>query len=168
MKKMMVVMLVAVVMTGVFAANASAANGLKEGAAAFGVNVNDDFVLSGRYFLSNDLALLALFGFGLKGGDASGTDAGIGIGIRKYLSTEDFAPFVGGVASYRTTQDDNLKEASILAVFGAEYFFEKRFSVEGSVGFGYTSIDDSTGPAKVSENTIGTQRVGLSLNFYFL
>ncbi len=166
MKRLLTAMLT-VVMFGALTANASAANGLKAGAFSFGVNVNDDFVLSGKYFVANDLAILALFGLGQKGGDASGTDLGIGAGIRKYLSTEDFAPFFGGVVSYRSTRDGDLKETSIMGLFGAEYFFEKRFSVEGNVGFGYTSTDTTTGPTTVTENTLGTQRFGLNLNFYF-
>ena len=168
MKKLMVVALMTVVMIGAFATNSPAANGLKQGAFAFGVNVDDDFVLTGRYFVAQDLAILALFGLGQHGGDSSGTDFGLGVGIRKYLSTEDFAPFFGGVINYRkSTREDDLKEASIMGIFGAEYFFEKRFSVEGNVGFGYTSTETTPGATTRRDTNLGTQRFGLSLNFYF-
>jgi len=64
---------------------------------------------------------------------------------------------------------------SIIGEFGAEYFLHRQFSVEGSIGFGYTSSETETttgtGAGAVTTNfkdtTIGTQRVALSFNFYF-
>ncbi len=129
-------------------ASASAANSLHEGTIGFNidaVNSSNSFILTGKYFVLNDLAVLAGFGFGAKGGDASGTDFGIGAGVRKYLKTEDFAPFAGGSIFYSTTKDGDQKDFSLLGEFGAEYFLHKQFSVEGSIGFGYTSSETDTG-----------------------
>jgi hypothetical protein len=145
-----------------------AANSLKRGSAGLNVTVNDDFVLSGKYFVMKDLAVLAGFGVGAKGGDAKGTDFGIGGGVRKYLSMEDFAPFVGGSAFYGSTLDGDQKDWNIMGEFGAEYFMHKQFSVEGSAGFGYRSSKTKTGGTTFEDTTFGTRRFGFSLNFYFM
>jgi hypothetical protein len=128
-----------------------------------------------KYFVLRNLAVLAGFGFGAKGGDAKGTDLGIGVGIRKYLKLDDFAPFAGAGLFYSTTKDGDQKDMSILGEFGAEYFLHRQFSVEGSVAFGYTSSETETttgaGTGAVTTNvkdtTIGTRRVAISFNFYF-
>ena len=120
---------------------------MKEGTIGFNVdtiNSNDSFVISGKYFVLKDIAVLAGFGFGAKGGDAKGTDLGIGVGARKYLKTGDFAPFAGGSIFYSNTKDGNQKDMNIMGEFGAEYFLHRQFSVEGSVGFGYTSSETET------------------------
>jgi hypothetical protein len=80
--------------------------------------------------------VLAVFGFGSKGGDAKGTDLGIGVGARKYLKIDDFASFAGDSLFYSNTQDGNQKDMSIMGEIGAEYFLHRRFGAEGSVGFG--------------------------------
>ena len=178
MKRFLIVVVALAMVMCIGIASASAANSLKEGTIGFNVdalNSNDSFVISGKYFVLKDVAVLAGFGFGVKGGDANGTDLGIGIGARKYLKIDDFAPFVGGSFFYSNTKDGDQKNMSIMAEFGAEYFLHKQFSVEGSVGFGYTSSETEsttgTGAGAVTTNfkdtTIGTQRVALSFNFYF-
>jgi hypothetical protein len=128
-------------------------------------------VISGKDFVLKDVAVLAGFGFGAQGGDAKGTDLGIGAGARKYLEIDDFAPFAGGSIFYSKTRDGNQKDMSIMGEFGAEYFLHKQSSIEGSVGFGYTSSETETTAGTVTtkfkDTTIGTQRFALSFNFYF-
>jgi hypothetical protein len=176
-----IVLATAVMIVGIGIGAASAANSLKQGSAGINVNVFDSlvvagedvdnsFVITGKYFVMNDLAVLAGLGFGVKGGDADGTDFGIVGGARKYLTTDDFAPFVGGFLAYASTEDGDRKDLSLLGEFGAEYFLHKQFSIEGSVGFGYMEQKTTTpgpGGGTFKETTIGTQRLGASLNFYF-
>ena len=166
-----IVLATAVMIVGIGIGAASAANSLKQGSAGLSVDVNDDFIISGRFFVMDDVAVLAGLGFGVKGGDADGTDFGILVGARKYLKVDDFAPFVGGTLFYSTTQDGDDKDLSVLGVLGAEYFMHKQFSIEGNVGFGYLSqerrVAAGTTTTTFKETTIGTQRFGVSLNFYF-
>jgi hypothetical protein len=117
----------------------------------------------------NDLAVLA--GFGVQGstGDLDSNFFSISAGVRKYLSSDDFAPFVGGKFSYENEKIDALgihkTAVDLLGVFGAEYFLHKQFSIEGSVGLGFGSVDDkNTGKSYTS---FGTRTVGVSANFYF-
>lgn len=168
MKRLVFIVLVVIVVMSFGIGSALAANSIKQGSAGINVNVSDDFVLWGKYFVMKDLAVLAGFGVGAKGGDANGTDFGIGGGVRKYLRVDDFAPFVGGSAFYSTTQDGDQKDWKIMGEFGAEYFMHKQFSVEGSVGFGFISSERTVGAVNTKETTFGTQRFGLSLNFYFM
>ncbi len=170
MKRLVIVALSVALILGIGIGTAAAATtSLKQGTMGLSVDVNNDFVMEGRFFVQNDLAILADFGFGIKGDDGEGTDIGLGAGIRKYLRTEDLAPFVGGTVFYSSTQDGNVKNLAILGMFGAEYFLHKQFSVEGSVGFGYSS-EETKNPvtgASTTVTNIGTERLGLSLNFYF-
>jgi hypothetical protein len=168
MKKIVIVLVVLAMVAGIGIGSASAANSLQQGTIGFNINAvnsNDDFVLTGKYFVLKDLAILAGFGFGIKGGDAEGTDFGIGGGIRKYLKTDDFTPFVGGGIFYKDTRDGDQTDISIFAEFGAEYFLQKQFSIEGSIGVGYRSLDNDT--TNYKDTTFGTLRSGISVNFYF-
>jgi hypothetical protein len=167
MKKILAAMLFVMIAFGFGLGSAWAANSLKAGSGGLSAGVDEDFVISGRYFLQDDLAVLADLGIGIKGGDAEGIDLGIGGGVRKYLTTEDFAPFVGGSLFYRTTQDGDQTELSLLGNFGAEFFLHKQVSIEGSVGFGYFSEKTTVGPVSFKETTIGTRSFGVGLNFYF-
>jgi hypothetical protein len=169
MKKVVIVVVVMVMVMGIGIGSASAANSLQQGTIGFNINAvnsDNDFVITGKYFILKDLAVLAGLGFGIKGGDAEGTDFGIGAGIRKYLKTEDFAPFVGGSIFYSTTRDGDQEDLSLMVDFGAEYFLHKQFSVEGSIGVGYTSSETTDGQS-YKETTFGTQKAILSFNFYF-
>ena len=153
-------------------ASPSGTNSLKAGTIGLNfdvLNTDPAFMLTGKYFIMNDLAVLAGFGFGIKGGDADGTDIAMLVGARKYLKTEDFAPFVGGGFIYSSTQDSVNTDMGIVAEAGAEYFLGKQFSIEGSIGFGYISSKKkgTLTTAAAKETTIGTQRAGLSVNFYF-
>ncbi len=170
MNRFKVLVMVLIMVTGLGAGSAFAANSLRQGAFGFNVDVNDDFVLTGKYLITRDMAVLAGFGLGLRGGDNSGTDIGLGVGVRKYLKVEDFAPFVGGTIFYSSTQDGDQKSFSLMGEGGAEYFLYKEFSIEGKVGFGYSSETTTTaGPASTTVKTtnFGTQRAGISFNYYF-
>ena len=102
---------------------AYAENSLRNGSFAINVPVNDNIMagntgairdpfsgatiaegqplmINGKFMVSRDMAVLAGFGLGLWGDDAEGNDIGFKGGVRKYLTTGDFAPFVGGSLSY--------------------------------------------------------------------
>lgn len=158
------------------AVSALAANSLSAGTMGLNLGVavdsqavfKENFVINGRYFIKNDMAVLAGLGLSVAGGDAKGTDIGLMGGFRKYLKTDDFAPFVGGRFQYQSTQDSTLIAMAVLAEAGAEYFLAKQFSVEGRVGFGYTSIEKKAPTFTPSKETaIGTAVFGVSANFYF-
>jgi hypothetical protein len=145
-----------------------AANSLNTGTLGFNVNTNDNFVINGKYFVAKDLAVLGGLGLRVAGGDAKGTDLGLIAGVRKYLKTEDLAPFVGGRFTYTSTNDSNTTDLGLVAEAGAEYFLGKQFSLEGRVGFGYTSTEVKTLGAPTTKATyIGTGTAGISANFYF-
>ena len=172
-----------------FSAAANAANSLKAGSVALNVSafdgtsdnsiynaaleVSDLYIIQGKYFLQDDFALLAGVGIGVNGGDANGTDFGIRAGARKYLSTGDFAPFVGGFLGYSSTHDSDVTITKIIGEFGAEYFFSKRFSVEGAARAGYASYEVPNsalgigGGGNYKGTYVGTASAGFSLNFYF-
>ena len=161
------------------AGSALAANSLVKGTLGLNVpvqnNQTDNFMINGKYLVTNDLAVLAGFGLRVAGGDAKGTDIGLSGGIRKYLKTDDFAPFVGGRLIYTSTNDSNTTDLSLMAEAGAEYFLAKQFSIEGRIGFGYTSNETKTitivgfTPVTTTAKTtyIGTGTLGLSANYYF-
>jgi hypothetical protein len=157
------------------AASVAAENSLKKESKAFSIEVGDeDFILGGRYFIGPDMAVLGEFGFlnesVSNGVDNSGSSFSFGIGVRKYLSTNaEFVPFVGAgfsyLSLYNSATDDDVNGFELDANFGAEYFFARRFSVEGSVGLAYqTFSDDAT---DVEETRIGTFDSSLGVNFYF-
>jgi len=177
MKRFIVIALALVMVMGMAIGTASAANSLKTGTLGMSIGVTDDYVIAGKYFTANDLAIIAGLGIRAMGGDAEGTDIGIRVGARKYLRTDDFAPFVGGQLDYSSTNDGNTTSLTLMGVAGAEYFFAKQFSVEGSVGFGYGSQEDktpsvdpitgATTSTSVKASAIGTSRAAVSVNFYF-
>ena len=161
------------------AGSALAANSMNTGTMGFNVNTSDNTMINGKYFIAKDMAVLGGFGLGINGGDAKGTDIELLAGVRKYMKTDDFAPFMGGRFEYSSTQDSNVKNLSILAEAGAEYFLAKQFSLEGRVGFGYvsketitagtTTVGGFTFPTSAKSKTtyIGTGAASLSANFYF-
>ncbi len=127
--------------------------------------------ISGKYFIDKDLALLAGFGFQTTTGDVDVDVFSFQVGVRKYLGTGDFATFVGGRISYDTFEDtdplfpEDQKAIDIMGEFGAEYFFSKQFSVEGSIGLGFGTVDDNI--SNTDYTYFGTRTVGVSANFYF-
>lgn len=140
-------------------------------------NANAGFV-NGKYFVAKDMAVLAGLGLSNTSGGV-GTQWGIMGGIRKYMSTNDFAPFVGGRLTYTSAANGNLTNWNVGAEFGAEYFLNKHFSFEGRVGLGYASqsttvvvtVPTILGPITtqqtVTTNTFGTTTAALAANFYF-
>jgi hypothetical protein len=126
--------------------------------------------ITGKYFIDKDLALLAGFGFQTSTGDYDADFFSIQVGIRKYLSTGEFAPFAGGRITYEkvkitTPPAVDEKTIDLLGEFGAEYFFSKQFSLEGSIGLGFGTQEDATTNQDVTY--LGTRTVGVSANFYF-
>lgn len=173
MKK--IVLVGATLALAMVAGSALAANSLTEGAMGLNVPVitstattNSSIVspiITGKYFVARDMAVLGGFGFNSGGpsGNSTTTFALLG-GARKYLKIDDFAPFVGGFLKYESTSSNPSSSAmTIAAEAGAEYFMAKQFSIEGKVNFGYQSID-STG---AKSSYFGTSTANLSVNFYF-
>jgi hypothetical protein len=180
MKRTVIVALVAVLMMGIGIGNASAANSLSAGTVGINITTSpDDLLINGKVFVANSVALLAGLGFGAKGGDAKGTDFAVLIGARKYFGNADFVPFAGGGIEYRATEDSTFKQTAVVGQFGAEYFLNKQFSIEGNVGFGYTAEEKEsttttvvgatvvTTKSKVKATNIGTHSSAVSVNFYF-
>ena len=195
MKKIAIVAVVVVMMAGL-AGSAFAANSLAQGSKAISVGMGDSLFshkvaptdtaggnissgndvvdISGRMFIAKDVALYGGFGLQLNSGDAEGTYFSFTVGARKYLSTNDFAPFIGAQLSYVTADGDNAAGATVYdvslfdlaALFGAEYFFSKNFSLEGAIGVGLGQWNDDTAPSR-DGTYFGTRTVGVHANFYF-
>lgn len=151
------------------AGSAMAANSMEAGTLGLSVTTTDNFVVKGKYFVAKDMAVLAGLGLRIQGGDNNkGTDIGLLAGVRKYLKSEDFAPFVGGRLEYSSTSDSTVINTALLAEGGAEYFVAKQFSLEARVGFGYSSTENKpVGGTNTKTNYIGTTAVGIGANFYF-
>jgi hypothetical protein len=175
--KMKNIALVGATLTLAFAAgSASAANSMSNGTLGLnvpvitstpGVTVVPSPLISGKYFVAKDMAILGGLGFN-SGGPSGNTTTTLSLlaGVRKYMNTNDFAPFVGGVFEYSSTSGTPSSNAmSLAAEAGAEYFLAKQFSIEGKVGFGYISIDP--GAPAVKSSYFGTSTANLSVNFYF-
>ena len=165
--------------------NAVAAGGPTAG--SFGLNIGvtrattqmgtpADFMITGKYLMTKDTAILAGLGLNMADNGQSTnnkyTKTGFMGGIRKYLKTDDLSPFVGGRIQYMSTRDPNtvdVTDFALLAEVGAEYFLGKQFSLEGSVGGGYTSQETKNpGSATSTKATgFGTATFSLSANFYF-
>jgi hypothetical protein len=187
MKRLVIIALALVLVAGIGIGTASAANSLEQGNISIGVGMGDSYFnhsnefvsgdimnLSARYLITKDLAIVGGFGFEVGGGDIDSTYFSFTGGVRKYLSTADFAPFVGGQLTYAayeeenslgvTTVDQSLIDLS--AMFGAEYFMGPKFSLEGSVGIGFGQFNDDIN-ANSDRTVFGTRSVGVKANFYF-
>jgi hypothetical protein len=188
MKKIAIIAVVMVMMAGL-AGSAFAANSLAQGSKAISVGMGDSYFshtfspqtpgavnnvvdISARYFMAKDMALYGGFGLQLNSGDYDGTYFSFTVGARKYLSTNDFAPFIGGQLAYATvdaklngTKFVDQSVIDLAAMFGAEYFFSKNFSVEGSIGIGVGQFNDDLNNA--DSTYLGTRTVGVQANFYF-
>jgi hypothetical protein len=161
------------------AGSASAANSMNSGTVGLSVSVVpatvtfgggagsvSDSMISGKYFVAKDMAVLGGVGFATGGpSGASTTQLRIMGGVRKYMNTNDFAPFIGGTVDYASlsTTPANYSIITVAAHAGAEYFLAKQFSVEGSVGFGF----QSQSAAGTSATYIGTTTAGVGINLYF-
>jgi hypothetical protein len=172
MKRFIIVIGILVMMVSIVAP-ATAANSLKQN--TFGLSLgfnngslNDAVTISGRYFVTDTLAAMADFGYAKQSGDQSGTFVLIGIGARAYLTKADFAPFVGGSIRYEKDKiQGNTEMLGIFADFGAEYFFSKEFSVEGSIGIGLEDVEDNSVNPSQDYTVFGTTTTGVRVNFYF-
>lgn len=187
MKKCIVVAAAVVMIMGM-AGGAFAANSLSQGSKGISVGMGDsvfshkiapldDFIaqdvvdISGRYFVGKDTALYGGFGLQINSGDMEGTYLSFTVGARKYLSTNDFAPFFGGQLTYAQADADNAAGVTVVdvsifdlaALFGAEYFLNKNFSLEGAIGVGLGKWDSGNADGTY----LGTRTVGVHANFYF-
>lgn len=159
------------------AAAAMAENSLQTGAKALSFGVaNSDVVLSGRFFVQPDIAILAGAGFAHSSNNDSTTDYGLFGGIRKYIKTSDLAPFVGGIVSYNRedfivpsggggTDVESQKTFEIDGVGGMEYFVAKQVSVEAQVGVGLSTIHNVDGSGD-DQTKFGTFSSAVTVNFY--
>jgi hypothetical protein len=156
-------------------------------AGSFGISVGltpatmnttaSDFLITGRYLITRDMAILAGFGFQSTDNGATAnnkaTNFGFMGGFRKYLKNEELAPFVGARLQYLSTKDytthADTSDFLIGAEVGAEYFFNRQFSVEGAAGAGYVSHDVKpvNATTSVKGSVFGTLMYSLSANFYF-
>ena len=168
------------------AGNASAANSLNTGAMGLNVGFTNttamgglgtpaDFMINGRYFIGKDMAVMAGVGLSINdsgtAANSKSTDVGFMAGIRKYVKTDDLAPFVGGRFQYLSTRQFNndVTDFSFGVEAGAEYFLGKQFSLEGSVGFGYASSESqpAAGGPTVKATALGSRSYNVGANFYF-
>ena len=190
MKRLVIIALALVLVAGMGIGTASAANSLEQGNINISVGMGDsvfshnttpevvDVVnnvvdLSARYLITKDLAIVGGFGLEVGSGDWDSTYFSFTGGVRKYLKTADFAPFVGGQLTYATlttenavgVKQDDLSAMDLSAMFGAEYFVGAQFSLEGSVGIGFGQVNDDL--ANTDKTYFGTRTVGVKANFYF-
>jgi len=189
MKKITIIAVV-VLMMFALTGSAFAANSLSQGSKGISVGMGDSVFghaatpggtdvtnpvvdITGRYFVSKDVAIYGGFGLQMNSSDYEGTYLSLTFGARKYLSTNDFAPFVGGQISYVSENMKNqvgVKIADITVfdvagLLGAEYFFSKNFSVDGAIGIG---LGQASNDVNNTDTTyIGTRTVGVHANFYF-
>ncbi len=180
MRKIIIIAVALVMVVGI--GSAFAANSLQTGSMGVSVGMGDSIfgkavppdtitnnvvTISGRYFIAKDMAITGGFGFQSDGGDADASFISISAGFRKYLKTDDFAPFINGKFTYAKEKDDvtgfDADVKDFEASFGAEYFFSKGFSLEGAigVGFGVLTVND------LDDTYFGTRTVGVFANFYF-
>ena len=162
---------------------AQAENSLQNGSFALNMQISDSILggnvpvtdtlgnerdtplmVAGKFMIAKDAAVLLGFGLGIHGGDSEGTDLAIKGGYRSYMSTADFAPFVGASFAMKSYVDGNITETYLLGEFGAEYFLSRQFSVEGSAYAGYGSIDVDP---NFTGSRIGTYGSSVSVNYYF-
>ncbi len=142
----------------------SADNDLAEGSMSLHITTAGDQMIIGKYGLSHDMAILAGIALNSQsGGGSSATNMQFFGGLRMYLKAQSsyFFPYVeGGVlVSSLSSGGSSSTSTGLLGNFGAEYFFDKLVSVEGSAGVSLSSASSTT--------VISTQRMGLGLNFYF-
>jgi hypothetical protein len=170
----------------IFAGNACAANSMNTGTKGLNVGFSNatspgnigtpaTFMINGRYFMSKDMAVLAGIGLSINDSGAAtnskNTDIGFMGGIRKYLKTDDMAPFVGARFQYMSTRQgaNDVTDFYLGAEAGLEYFLAKQFSLEGSVGFGYASSESQPagGGATTKATALGSRSYNIGANFYF-
>lgn len=170
MKKVVFAALVLAMGMGIGTGNAFAdGNGLAAGSKSLGVTTGTDTMITGKLGLAKDMALLAGLGLSTKSGDVKGTMLQLAGGIRKYLKVADFAPFAEGGFQIKSDTGGTTETTGfgIFANVGAEYFFNKQFSVEGSAGVSLSSNSSKTAGTTTSYTELSTQRGVVGFNFYF-
>ena len=165
--------------------SASAGNGTTAG--NFGINVAFapevsaipvDYFVNGKYFITKSMAVMAGVGLQINDSGAAAnsqsTNVGIMGGFRYYLKTDDLAPFVGGRLRYASARvgagmANDVSAFELGVQMGAEYYFNPKFSVEGSFMLGYASADSKPvgGGASVKQTSFGSSMPTVSANFYF-
>ena len=183
MKKIVIIAAaVAVIMgLGIGSASAAGSNSLKSGTVGFNVGFGDSILgptgvvtIGGKFFASDNLAIVGAFGFQESSGDLDDKFFSLSAGARYYLRTDDFSPFVEGRFTY---EDENTNVTGVRtdrtafdlsALIGAECFLHRQFSIEGAVGFGFGTITvKNPGLPDQDVTYFGTRTVGVSANFYF-
>lgn len=170
------------------AGSAGAESAMATGARAVSISVEDSTadmttgtLWRGKFFQEPTFALTAGAGLNVFGGDADGTNITLQGGARKYLATNSFAPFIGGLVSYSTLESDiaaggqnataETTTIAFVGELGAEYFFAREFSVEGSLRAGFSSsdsdVDTGAGTTNFTATNFGTFGSQVSLNYYF-
>jgi len=186
MKQSMKVVVV-VVLAVLAAGSAFAANSLQSGSKSISVGMGDSIfsdtavpqvgfmfnnivTINGKINFSKGLAMIAGFGVQQDGGDANSMYIGLNAGVRKYLKTDDMAPFVEGKLAYANVSSkagavDLVKESflDLSVLLGVECFLAKQLSLEGSMGLGFGQIAAD----KVKDSYFGTRTTGVRANFYF-
>lgn len=149
------------------AVGASSGNSLSTGTLGLTVTTSSNSMISGKYLLSNDTALLGGFGL-VNTSNGVGTDIYLMAGIRKYIikanMADNFVPFMGARVWHSTVNSTNMNGFGISAEGGAEYFLSKHFSLEGLVSANFGSTSPSGGSAT---SQISTSVYSLGANFYF-
>lgn len=172
----------AILIVGLCVSSAFAASSLSSGTIGFNVGFGDSVfgdsgvvTINGKYFVMNDLAIVAGVGTQTSSGDFDADYYSFSGGARKYLKTADFAPFFEAKFTFARQKDDtsgfmvDQSAFDVGVVFGAEYFVHQQLSVEGAVGIGFGKVEiENTAPAPDEDYTyFGTRTVGVSANFYF-
>ncbi len=185
MKKILIILMAAVITMTAGSAFAQQRSGGGSGPASgtMGINVGyGDSVygdlgvtrLTGKYFIARDMAILAGLGLQSSSGDFDADYFSFLGGFRKYLSTSELSTFVEGKLIFESIEfnspgssaAENVDSIDISFAFGAEYFFSRQFSVEGSIGFGFGTVEFNT-PTNPDYTYFGTRTAGVSANFYF-
>lgn len=186
MKKLAIAAMAVVLIMGLGAGSASAASSsssssLKAGTLGFNVGFGDSVfgnngvvTISGKYFITSDLAIVGGVGSQFSSGDLDSDFSSLSGGARKYFRTDDFSPFVEGKFTYaheKNTVDNNIDKTAfdLSFIFGGEYFLHRQFSIEAGVGvgFGTVSVKSPTSAPSQDYTYFGTRTVGVSANFYF-
>ncbi len=183
MKKFAIIILALIAVSGFGAGSAfAAANSLRAGSLGFNVGFGDSVLgnngvvtITGKYFITNDLAIVGGVGSQYSSGDLDKDFTSVSAGARKYLRNDDFAPFIEGKFTYaheKNTVTDNIDRTALdlSFIFGGEYFLHKQFSIEAGVGLGFGTAEikqPATAATSQDYTYFGTRTVGVSANFYF-
>jgi len=150
---------------------ASTAAGITEGAIGFGADFssNAGSAVDFKYIISKDWAITGAGGFkkdddGQNTATSKTSSSVLGVGVRKYFSHGEFAPFVGVAIGRVTASTGSTDGSGVVFVVngGAEYFLTKHFSLSAAGGFQTSSV--SVGGSKATSN--GTLGLKVGANIY--